>query len=271
VPELPEVETARRGLAPALRAQRILGLVVRERRLRVPLDATTEDAVAGQRILNLRRRAKYLILELERGALLLHLGMSGSLRLVTEDTPYRPHDHVELVLANGLKLRFHDPRRFGLVQWTPGPAEAHPSLSGLGPEPLAAVFDGAYLHRRAQGRRAAVKTFIMDQRIVVGVGNIYASESLHLAGIHPARAAGCIAAPGYERLATSIKTVLEHAIEQGGTTLRDFVREDGAPGYFSRALRVYGRADAPCLTCGTPIQPLRLGQRASFFCPHCQR
>ncbi|TVQ84801.1 MAG: bifunctional DNA-formamidopyrimidine glycosylase/DNA-(apurinic or apyrimidinic site) lyase [Chromatiaceae bacterium] len=270
MPELPEVETCVRGLRPYLVGQQILSLQVRERRLRWPIALETDRQVAGQSIRELRRRAKYLVLELERGALLIHLGMSGSLRLLPAPTPPALHDHVDLLLGNGQCLRLRDPRRFGMLQWVPAPAEAHPLLSHLGPEPLAPGFDGAYLHRRAAGRRAAVKTFIMDSEIVVGVGNIYASESLHLAGIHPNRAAGRIAAGRYHRLATAIRAVLEAAITQGGTSLRDFVQEDGNPGYFARCLRVYGRTGQPCAGCGEPIRQRRIGQRSSFYCARCQ-
>lgn len=270
MPELPEVETCARGLRPHLLGQQILSLLVRERRLRWPIALDTDQQVAGQRILALRRRAKYLVLDLERGALLLHLGMSGSLRILPATTPPATHDHVDLLLGNGQCLRLRDPRRFGMLQWIPAPVERHPLLAQLGPEPLAPGFDGAYLHRRAVGRRAAVKTFIMDSHIVVGVGNIYASESLFLAGIDPNRAAGRIAERRYHVLATAIRSVLGAAIAQGGTSLRDFVQEDGNPGYFAHCLRVYGRTGQPCLGCGQPIRQRRIGQRSSFYCARCQ-
>ncbi|MGB5733856.1 MAG: bifunctional DNA-formamidopyrimidine glycosylase/DNA-(apurinic or apyrimidinic site) lyase [Thiohalocapsa sp.] len=270
MPELPEVETALRGIAPHLTGQRIVRLLARERRLRWPVPPTVDQAVAGQRITTLRRRAKYLLLELEQGTLLLHLGMSGSLRVLPAVTPPGPHDHIDLVLADGQCLRLRDPRRFGSLHWVPAPVEAHPLLRDLGPEPLSDAFDGAYLHRRAQGRRSAVKSFIMDSHIVVGVGNIYASESLFMAGIHPQRQAGRIGAQRYERLADSIKQVLAAAIAEGGTSLRDFVQEDGNPGYFAQQLRVYGRDGAPCPGCGQPVRQRRIGQRSSFYCPRCQ-
>jgi formamidopyrimidine-DNA glycosylase len=270
MPELPEVETALRGIAPHLTGRRILRLVARERRLRWPVPPTVDEAVAGQRINGLRRRAKYLLLELDRGTLLLHLGMSGSLRVVPAETPPGPHDHIDLVLTDGQCLRLRDPRRFGSLHWVPPPVEAHPLLRDLGPEPLSDVFDGVYLRDRALGRRSAVKGFIMDSHIVVGVGNIYASESLFLAGIHPQRAAGRIGAERYQRLADSIRQVLAAAIAEGGTSLRDFVQENGNPGYFAQQLRVYGREGAPCLGCGQPVRQRRIGQRSSFFCPRCQ-
>jgi formamidopyrimidine-DNA glycosylase len=271
MPELPEVETTLRGIAPALTGQRIRRVLVRDGRLRMPVSRETETRLPGQRIISLRRRAKYLLLSLEEGVVLAHLGMSGSLRLVPEGTAYRPHDHIELTLETGLCLRLHDPRRFGIFQWIPDPAEAHPLLASLGPEPLSDACTGSYLHQISRGRRAAVKSLIMDSRLLVGVGNIYANEALFISGIHPARAAGRISLSRYQRLAAAIKKVLGEAIEQGGTTLRDFLREDGTPGYFAQHLRVYARANEPCHQCGTPIRLARIGQRSSFYCPSCQR
>jgi len=271
MPELPEVETSLRGIAPHLQGRRILRLEARERRLRWPVPESVDAAVAGQRITALSRRAKYLLLELEHGALILHLGMSGSLRVLPASTPAGPHDHIDLVLDDGHCLRLRDPRRFGSLHLAQPTVEAHPLLAQLGPEPLSPAFDGAYLHRLSRGRRAPVKTFIMDSHIVVGVGNIYASEALHRAGIHPHRPAGRIALPRYERLAAAIKTVLAAAIAEGGTSLRDFVQEDGNPGYFARELKVYGRAGLPCPGCGEPVRIQRIGQRSSFYCPRCQR
>jgi formamidopyrimidine-DNA glycosylase len=271
MPELPEVETALRGIAPHIVGRRILHLIARERRLRWPVPEGLDSDVAGRAILSMRRRAKYLLLELGNGALMLHLGMSGSLRIVPADTAPGPHDHIDLVLSDGRCLRLRDPRRFGSLHWAPPPAEAHPLLCRLGPEPLSQAFDGDHLYRLAHGRRSAVKTFIMDSRVVVGVGNIYASESLFLAGIHPHRPAGRIGGERYQRLADSIRTVLTAAIAEGGTSLRDFVQEDGNPGYFRQRLRVYGRAGAPCTRCGEPIRLRRIGQRSSFYCARCQR
>ncbi|NEX16377.1 MAG: DNA-formamidopyrimidine glycosylase [Halochromatium sp.] len=271
MPELPEVETSLRGIAPHLTGRQIAQLIVRNPRLRWPIPADTAARVTGQTIVALRRRGKYLLLELEQGLLLLHLGMSGSLRVLPVTTPPELHDHVDLCLEDGHCLRFRDPRRFGMLQWTPAPAEAHPLLRDLGPEPLGPAFSGAYLHQRARGRRAPIKTFIMDSQVVVGVGNIYANESLHLARIHPKRAAGRISGERFDRLAEAIRNVLADAIAQGGTSLRDFVQEDGNPGYFAQSLRVYGRTDQPCPSCGGPIQQCRIGQRSSFYCSACQR
>lgn len=275
MPELPEVETALRGIRPHLEGQRIARLLVRNPRLRQPIPPDLAERLAGQPIVALARRAKYLLIELGAGTLILHLGMSGSLRVLPAETPPLTHDHVDLILADGRCLRFHDPRRFGLFLWTPDPPELararHPLLCHLGPEPLEAGFDGDRLHRLAQGRRVAVKSLIMDGATVVGVGNIYASESLFLAGIHPARPCNRIGLERYRRLADSIRRVLAAAIRQGGTTLRDFVNEDGNPGYFAQSLHVYGRTGQPCTACDTPVRERRIGQRSSFYCPTCQR
>ncbi len=271
MPELPEVETTLRGIAPHLEGRHITELVVRDRRLRLPVADGIEKEVEGQRVRGLRRRGKYLLLDLERGALMIHLGMSGSLRVQAADTPAGAHDHIDLWLDGGRCLRLRDPRRFGVFLWTPGPAERHILLRHLGPEPLEPGFDGDYLYARSRDRRAAIKTFIMDAKVVVGVGNIYASESLYAAGIHPSRPCNRVGRDRYQRLAEAIRQVLTSAIEQGGTTLRDFVQEDGSPGYFAISLKVYGRAGEPCRLCGQPIRQRRIGQRSSFFCPRCQR
>jgi formamidopyrimidine-DNA glycosylase len=272
MPELPEVETSLRGIAPHLQGRRILRLVARERRLRWPVEEEVDARVAGQLIVALRRRAKYLLLELEQGSsLLLHLGMSGSLRVLPADTPPGPQDHIDLVLEDGCCLRLRDPRRFGSLHWVPPPVEQHPLLRHLGPEPLSDAFDGDYLYRLARGRRCAVKGFIMDSQVVVGIGNIYASESLYLAGIHPTRPAGRIGQQRYLGLALAIEQVLTAAIAQGGTSLRDFVQEDGHPGYFAQELRVYGREGQPCRGCGAPLRQRRIAQRSSFYCARCQR
>jgi formamidopyrimidine-DNA glycosylase len=270
MPELPEVETTRRGLAPYLVGRRITALTVRERRLRWPIPAILARRLAGQRIEEIERRAKSLLVHAGTGSALLHLGMSGSLRVVPRESPIRPHDHYDWQLDSGLVLRYTDPRRFGCLLWQPT-GRTHPLLADLGPEPLSAEFDGAYLKRRARGRRVAVKNFLMDQGIVVGVGNIYAAEALFAAGIHPARAADAVSRARYDRLAGEVKRILLHAIERGGTTLRDFLRPDGAPGYFEQELFVYGRAGEPCRVCTTPIRASVLGQRSTFHCPACQR
>jgi formamidopyrimidine-DNA glycosylase len=271
MPELPEVETIRRGLAPHLLGQRVAALAVRERRLRWPVPPGLEESVHGQTIGSLERRGKYLLVALERGTLIVHLGMSGSLHLLGADHPAGKHEHVDLLLGNGKLLRLRDPRRFGALLWTEGDALRHPLLSHLGPEPLGDAFDGTHLFRSSRGRRSAIKNLIMDGRIVAGVGNIYANEALFTARIHPGRPAGRIGPERFQRLAAAIKQVLVNALTEGGTTLRDFVREDGLPGYFQLRLDVYGRSGQPCHVCGTPIRQVRIGQRSSFYCGHCQR
>jgi formamidopyrimidine-DNA glycosylase len=271
MPELPEVETTLRGIAPRLRGAWIDGLLVRERRLRYPVPADTESRVREQRIRGLARRGKYLLLHLQRGSILIHLGMSGSLRLLASDTPPAQHDHLDLRLRGGTCLRLRDPRRFGIFLWTPDPPLNHRLLAHLGPEPLEAGFDGDYLYQCSRSRHCAVKSLIMDARVVVGVGNIYASESLYRAGIHPARPCNRVGRVRYQRLATVVRELLASAIAQGGTTLRDFLRDDGSPGYFALSLQVYGRAGKPCPGCGTPIRQRRIAQRSSFYCPRCQR
>lgn len=271
MPELPEVETTRRGIAPHLEGTRIEQLVVRERRLRWPLATGMEQSVAGARVMQVGRRAKYLLIGTDRGTGLLHLGMSGSLRVVPAALPAARHDHVDLVLDSGRCVRFNDPRRFGSLHWLEGDPAGHPLLAHLGPEPLGREFDGEWLYRAARGLRVAVKPFIMNARVVVGVGNIYASEALFQAGIHPRRPAGRISLARMQRLAAAIREVLAAAIDAGGTTLRDFTDSEGRPGYFRQHLRVYGRAGEPCPGCGAPIRQEVIGQRASYFCHACQR
>jgi len=270
MPELPEVETTRRGLEPHLHGRRIHGVILRRPDLRWPIPAEIERELPGQRIAAIRRRAKYLLLDTEAGSALLHLGMSGSLRVLPGDTPARAHDHVDISLEDGRLLRFNDPRRFGCLLWQP-PGQTHELLRGLGPEPLDDTFDGDYLFARSRGRSAPVKTFLMDQRIVVGVGNIYAAESLFMAGISPLREAGKVSRERYQRLADAVKTILGHAIARGGTTLRDFISPDGAPGYFEQELSVYGREGQACPRCGRTLRHASIGQRASVWCGHCQR
>jgi len=270
MPELPEVETTRRGIRPHLIGQTIRTAVVREPRLRWPVPADLPEALARLAIRAVERRGKYILIGTDCGTLIVHLGMSGSLRIIAPDSAPRKHDHLDLILANGICLRFHDPRRFGCVVWTEGDPFLHPLLAELGPEPLGEHFDAPYLHGKARGRSTAVKSFIMDSRIVVGVGNIYANEALFRAGIDPRRQAGRIALTRYEKLAVSIRAVLSEAIEQGGTTLRDFVNENGNPGYFQQTLRVYGRTGLPCRRCGEPVRTQRLGQRSTYWCPSCQ-
>lgn len=275
MPELPEVETTRRGLAPHVEARRVLEVTLRRPDLRWPIPPEIERALPGQRIDTVRRRAKYLLLDTAAGSALLHLGMSGSLRVVPASTPIREHDHVDLRLSGtagqrGRVLRFNDPRRFGCLLWQPA-GEVHPLLRGLGPEPLGDAFDGDYLHARSRGRKAPVKTFLMDQRIVVGVGNIYAAEALFAAGISPLRAAGQVSRERYRLLADAVRRILQHAIDRGGTTLRDFLAPDGAPGYFEQELAVYGRGGEPCPRCRRPLRQADIGQRSTVWCAYCQR
>lgn len=270
MPELPEVETSRRGIAPWMIDQRVECVTVRDRRLRWPVPDGLEVRLAGQTIRSLRRRAKYLLFDTDSGSAIMHLGMSGSLRIIEPDEPPGRHDHVDISLANGKALRFRDPRRFGSLLWADDPAQ-HPLLSGLGPEPLGGEFDGDWLWRASRGRRVAIKPFIMNSGIVVGVGNIYASEALFGAGIHPKRSAGRVARHRYARLADAIRSVLERAIRAGGTTLRDFHGGDGEPGYFRQQLDVYDRDGRPCRSCGETIRSIVLGQRSTYYCKSCQR
>ncbi len=271
MPELPEVETTRRGIAPLVEGATVTAVTVRESRLRQPVPGNLEALLGGQELLAVERRAKYLLFRFAHGTLIVHLGMSGSLRLVPPPTAFRKHDHIEIVFDGDRRLRFHDPRRFGLMIWSADPIVQHPLIAHLGPEPWDEGFDAAYLHAAASKRRAAVKNLIMDGKIVVGVGNIYASEALYRAGIHPQRAAGRVSIARYERLVLAIREVLAEAIEVGGTTLRDFVKSDGEPGYFRLQLNVYGRTGEPCPGCGRPIRQTVIGQRSSFYCPTCQR
>ncbi len=272
MPELPEVETTCRGIAPHVIGRRVTEVVVRQRRLRWPVPTALDRELPGQVIESVRRRAKYLLLGTGRGTVIMHLGMSGSLRMVAATEPPSIHDHVDIVFDDGRALRLRDPRRFGAVLWTHDDPASHPLLRELGPEPLDRDhFDGDYLYRRSRARRQSVKTFLMDSHTVVGVGNIYANEALFLAGIRPGIAAGRISRPRYRRLADAVVQVLGDAITAGGTTLRDFLDSDGQPGYFAQQLRVYGRAGRPCPVCGTPIRATRLGQRSTFYCPQCQK
>lgn len=270
MPELPEVETVRRGIAPHLIGQQVVQVVVRQPRLRWLVPEELATALSGQIVQRVERRAKYLLLYTEVGTAIFHLGMTGRLRILSVDTPYAKHDHVDLTLANGRCLRFNDSRRFGALLWTTEPPEQHPLLQALGPEPLGQAFSGAWLYQRAQGRAIAVKPFIMDNHTVVGVGNIYASESLFASGINPLRPAGQVTLVEYEKLAQTIRDVLGEAIRQGGTTLRDFFGGDGEPGYFKQQLCVYDRYRLPCCACGAPIDRCRLGQRSTYYCPRCQ-
>jgi formamidopyrimidine-DNA glycosylase len=269
MPELPEVETTRRGITPYLLNQTVLDTVVRQRQLRWPIPRSLRS-LEGEVVQAVERRGKYILLRSRPGTAIIHLGMSGSLRIVVAGDELRKHDHVDLLLDSGKILRFHDPRRFGAVLWTVEDPHRHKLLASLGPEPLGDDFDGAHLFALSRKRKVAVKNFIMDGKIVVGVGNIYASEALFLAGIRPTMRAHRISLPRYIALAGAICDVLGNAIEAGGTTLRDFVNPQGNPGYFLQSLNVYGRAGEPCRRCQSPIKHKVVGQRGSFFCPRCQ-
>src|SRR3989344_6583816 len=269
MPELPEVETTRRGIAPFLEGQRVSRVIVRERRLRWPIPEDLDIQLSGQRIECVERRAKYLLIKAETGSLISHLGMSGSLRLVEVGLPAAKHEHVDIELESGLALRYTDPRRFGAMLWSTEPL-LHELLVKLGPEPLTELFDGDRLFKLSRGKTMAVKPFIMDNAVVVGVGNIYAAEALFAAGIDPRREAKSISRSRYLKLAIEIKRILAAAIERGGTTLRDFIGGDGQPGYFQQGVFVYGRGGEHCKDCGTGLREVKLGQRASVFCPRCQ-
>src|SRR5512140_1625418 len=271
MPELPEVETTRRGLLPHLVGHTISDVVVRNPNLRWPVPGDLRRRLRGEKVLGVRRRGKYLLFDFPKGHLLIHLGMSGRLSLIDDDVPARRHDHFDLRFGAHRALRLTDPRRFGAVLWLPDPAEGHALLSGLGLEPLEKGFTGAALRERARGRRVAVKQFLMNSRIVTGVGNIYANEALFAAGIHPSRSAGRISAERWNRLADAVRATLERAIEAGGTTLRDFAAADGQLGHFQLQCAVYGRERKPCPRCGGKIRAVRQGQRSTFFCPRCQR
>jgi formamidopyrimidine-DNA glycosylase len=281
MPELPEVETTKRGIAPHILQQTVHSVIIRQYQLRWPITAELLTELPGQILRSVDRRGKYLILasskteasEMDTGKsyLLIHLGMSGSLRLVAADSPIGKHDHVDITMTSGMTLRYTDPRRFGCMLWySSGDPLAHPLLRSLGPEPLSDAFTPDYLRLQALGRKVPVKSFIMDSKVVVGVGNIYANEALFMAGIDPRRAAGRISAQRYALLTERIKEVLARAIVMGGTTLRDFTGATGQPGYFKQSLAVYGRGGEPCVRCGTKLREIRITQRSTVFCPVCQ-
>lgn len=270
MPELPEVETTCRGIAPHIETRAVTGVIVRNRNLRWPVPARLNTTLSGQRIEHVDRRGKYILIHTAVGCLIMHLGMSGSLSITDADTPPRKHDHVDIIFDSGQCLRLHDPRRFGSIHWTKNNPLEHDLLIKLGPEPLSNDFDLEHLWQASRKRRIAIKSFIMDSHIVVGVGNIYASEALFRAGIHPKQAAGRVTRKAYEKLLKAIKAVIRQAIKQGGTTLRDFTNSEGKPGYFKQKLKVYGREGEACNTCGTPIRQVVINQRASYFCPACQ-
>lgn len=270
MPELPEVETTRRGLLPLL-GQTVRSATVRNAALRWPVPEHLSCILNGQCLLDLQRRAKYILARFEGGTLLLHLGMSGRLCLLAKAEPPGKHDHVDIVFDSGTVLRLRDPRRFGAVLWIAGDPLQHPLLKQLGPEPLESGFDGDYLYRETRSRSAPIKTVIMDAHLVVGVGNIYASESLFRARISPKTAARKLSRKRCERLAQEIQATLQEALKAGGSSLRDFFGADGNPGYFQQSYFVYGRTGEPCRVCGTPIKTICQGQRSTFYCPHCQR
>lgn len=269
MPELPEVETTKNGLAPHIVGKRITAVNIYQPLLRWPI-AEEAKALVGVTSGEIRRRAKYMLWEFPTGSLVMHLGMSGTMRVVSAQSGLKKHDHFEVVFDDNSALRFNDPRRFGAILWQPS-GETLSVLSQLGPEPLSDDFDGKYLHTALSKRKGAIKNAIMDNKVVVGVGNIYASESLFMSGIHPKRAANKVSLARCNLLAGFIKAVLEKAIGEGGTTLKDFTQTDGSPGYFAQQLNVYGRADQPCNQCGSLIKKQVIGQRSSFYCPKCQR
>ncbi|WP_076413194.1 bifunctional DNA-formamidopyrimidine glycosylase/DNA-(apurinic or apyrimidinic site) lyase [Shewanella sp. UCD-KL12] len=269
MPELPEVEVTRQGITPHLVEQQVTGLTVRNASLRWPVPDIAQQIV-GQEIRNVRRRAKYLLIDTDAGTTIVHLGMSGSLRIVPKSTPVEKHDHIDLELASGKVLRYNDPRRFGAWLWCELPEEAHPLLSKLGPEPLKGAFNPDYLLESLKGKKKAIKLCLMDNHIVVGVGNIYANEALFAAGIHPQAEAGKIDVERLTILVTEVKQILANAIKQGGTTLKDFTNADGKPGYFAQKLHVYGRGGETCTACGNLLSEIKLGQRATVFCGLCQ-
>lgn len=271
MPELPEVETTARGIRPHVAGQIVTKVIVRNSKLRWPVPADLPKLLAQQTIQRIDRRGKYLLFKTQQGHQLLHLGMSGSLRVLPEGTAAGKHDHIDWQLNNGQLLRLNDPRRFGCVLWTPEAPEQHPLLASLGPEPLSENFHDDYLWQKSRGRKQNVKTFIMDSKLVVGVGNIYASESLFLAGIRPTTQAGRVSNARYAALTQAIKHTLAKAIDAGGTTLKDFNQVDGKPGYFKQELNVYGRAEEPCTVCATPICNKVLNQRMTYWCQNCQK
>jgi formamidopyrimidine-DNA glycosylase len=271
MPELPEVEITRRAIAPFLEGEKVSVVVARTERLRLPLPASLIEELPGQIIHKLERRAKYLLLRTDGGSVLIHLGMSGSLHVVPSATPPAKHDHLDLILETGMLLRLADPRRFGLALWTKEDPLDHPLLKVIGPEPLEEGFNGDYLFQKSRGRRVAVKELVMDGHVVAGLGNIYASEALFRAGIHPAACAGVISRERYRRLVNSIRIVLNEAIAQGEVTLGGCQESKGNPGYFPIRLDIYGRDGEQCNRCGAVIQLIRQGGRSSFFCKRCQR
>ncbi len=271
MPELPEVETTLRGISPHILHNKISAVNIRNSKLRWPIDLKLKTHLFGEQFFAVQRRGKYLLLQTHRGTLIIHLGMSGSLRMTSRHKSYEKHDHFEIVFADDSCLRLKDPRRFGAVLWTEEPFCKHKLLTHLGPEPLSDEFNHQYLHQAAKNRKLPVKQLIMDSKTVVGVGNIYASEALFLAGIRPAMAAGRLSRNNYLQLTQAIKEVLIKAIGEGGTSLKDFTQSDGNPGYFKQHLNVYGRKALPCYHCSTAIKSKIIAQRNSYYCPACQK
>ncbi|NOX08906.1 MAG: bifunctional DNA-formamidopyrimidine glycosylase/DNA-(apurinic or apyrimidinic site) lyase [Gammaproteobacteria bacterium] len=270
MPELPEVETTCRGISPHITGKSFQKTIIRHHQLRWPIPDNLPQLLQGKKILQVERRAKYLLIKTRQHTLIIHLGMSGSFYITHPESVVEKHDHVDFIFDKNTCLRYTDPRRFGAILLTDQPIDQHPLFTRLGPEPLGTDFNPEYLHQRSRNRKTAIKNFIMDAKVIAGVGNIYASESLFMAHIHPACAAGKISKKRYSDLVSAIQDVLQKAIKAGGTTLRDFVNGEKKPGYFSQQLQVYGRAGEPCPVCQTTIKQLRQGQRSSFYCPHCQ-
>ncbi len=270
MPELPEVEVCRQGVEPHVLNQNVSEVIVRNAKMRWPITPTIAE-ICGEKVISVKRRAKYLLLETSKGTLMLHLGMSGTIRVIDKNTPVIKHDHFDLVFANGLALRLNDPRRFGSVLWITEDINEHPLIKKLGPEPLSSDFTDDYLYEMSRSKTSPIKTFLMNNHVVVGVGNIYANESLFKAGIDPKKLAGKISKKRYFELTKHIKQTLAHAIEQGGTTLKDFTQADGKPGYFAQELLVYGRGGKPCFICKEALKEIKQAGRATVFCPKCQK
>ena len=270
MPELPEVEVCRLGILPHIQQQTITEIIVRHRQLRWPIPDEIEHAV-GLAVVSVDRRSKYLMIKVDSGTILIHLGMSGTIRVIDKRTPLAKHDHVDIIFGNGKALRLNDPRRFGAVLWFENHIDEQGLLTKLGPEPLTDDFGAGYLYEKSRKRKVPIKTFIMNNVIVVGVGNIYANEALFQAGILPTTLAGSLSRKRLDKLTELIKLVLDAAIKQGGTTLKDFTQSDGRPGYFAQSLNVYGRAGKPCVTCREPLEEVRQSNRSSVFCSNCQK
>ncbi len=270
MPELPEVETSCRGIEPHIKNQRVTDVIIRQKKLRWPIPDRLKKELINQTIDTVERRAKYILLGTKAGTVIIHLGMSGSLRISNKKEAAEKHDHIDICFTNNKILRLRDPRRFGAVLWTKKDPYQHKLIKSLGPEPLNNIFDGQYLFDISRKRKIAIKALIMNSHIVVGVGNIYACESLFLAGINPKRQANRISLKRYQLLVDSIKSVLSKAIKQGGTTLRDFTQQDGKPGYFQQSLNVYGKATKPCPRCGQPVRQIKQQQRSTYYCSACQ-